>query len=91
METGKKIIPENRQKESQDATAIFDEKAVFRYEFFLQKPPYRILIKERQVRDKKEHFERQQHKIIQITSQCGLDLKDKVDLLKEELHLCVLE
>lgn len=64
---------------------------MFRYEFFLQKPPYRILIKERQVRDKKEHFERQQHKIILITPQCGLDLKDKAGLLKEELHLCVLE
>lgn len=29
METGKKLIPENREKESQVATDVFDEKAVF--------------------------------------------------------------
>jgi len=52
---------------------------------------YRMLIRERQVRDEKKHFERQQHKITRITPQCGLDLKVRADLPKEELHLCVLE
>lgn len=90
----KKNTEKTGEKKARLLQLYLMRKLFFSYELFLPKKnpkQTRMLIREREVRERKEHFERQQHTITQITPYYGLDLKDRAGLPKKELHLCVLE